>query len=100
MRGMRIQPGSTMPNSWAVALVSLVTAYVGAGTFFAAAFVTLGVSRVDHRAAGASWGFRALIVPGTVLLWPLLAARWVRAFRSRPQPAETAGPTPPGGIEP
>jgi hypothetical protein len=53
-------------------------AYVGSGLLFAIAFVTTGVQRLDAAARGAGWGFRALIVPGVTLLWPLLAVRWVR----------------------
>jgi hypothetical protein len=63
-------------------VVTLVTAYVGAGVVFALAFATGGVSRVDARAAGAGWGFRVLIVPGAVLLWPVLGRLWWRAIRS------------------
>ena len=72
-----------MPHGLAVWLVTLVTAYVGAGVVFAAAFATRGVSRVDVRAAGAGWGFRLLIVPGTVFLWPLLLRLWWRAAHGR-----------------
>ena len=52
--------------------------YLAAGLVFGLAFVTLGVQRVDDDAKGGSVGFRILILPGTILLWPLLAARWVR----------------------
>jgi hypothetical protein len=68
----------------ATLLVSLATAYVGAGMLFAIAFVGWGVDRIDARAAGAGWGFRALVVPGTVALWPFLAAAWMRARRGTP----------------
>lgn len=52
--------------------------YLAAGLLFALVFVTLGVQRLDGDAKGATVGFRVLIVPGAVLLWPLLATRWVR----------------------
>lgn len=64
-------------------VVALVTAYVGAGAIFTAAFVTWGVGRVDHRAADAGWGFRVLIVPGSTLLWPMMLARWIRSGREK-----------------
>jgi len=70
-----------MPPAIASALATLLTAYVGAGALFAAAFVTLGAGRVDSRAAGAGWGFRVLILPGSILLWPWLALRWAAAGR-------------------
>jgi len=46
------------------------------GFFFALAFVTKGVGRIDPGAHGAPWTFRVLIFPATVALWPLLARRW------------------------
>lgn len=59
-------------------LVLAAGVYVAAGLVFALAFVTVGVQRVDTAAQGAPWGFRLLILPGAVALWPLLMARWVR----------------------
>lgn len=70
-----------MPTSLAAALVTLATAYAGAGVVVASVFVTVGVGRVDSRAADAGWGFRALIMPGSVLLWPVVLWRWLRASR-------------------
>ena len=52
--------------------------YLAAGLIFALAFVTVGVQRLDGDAKGGTVGFRILILPGATLLWPLLAARWVR----------------------
>ena len=56
-------------------LVWLLTGYAGLGLVFALGFVAFGVTRVDETARGAGWGFRLLILPGTVALWPLLAWR-------------------------
>ena len=70
-----------MPTSLAAALVTLATAYVGAGVIVAPLFVAVGVGRVDVRAANAGWGFRVLILPGSVLLWPLVLRRWIQASR-------------------
>lgn len=59
-------------------IVAAVAAYVAVGLLFAAAFVATGVGRIDPSAEHAPIGFRLLIVPGTVALWPLLAIRWIR----------------------
>ena len=56
-----------------------LAAYVVTGLVFAAAFLTFGVARVDPGARGSGVAFRLLLVPGTVLVWPVLARRWVRA---------------------
>ena len=55
-----------------------VAAYVVIGIVFAAMFVVWGVGRVDPAAAHASVGFRVLILPGVVALWPLMLAKWRR----------------------
>jgi hypothetical protein len=43
--------------------------------------VTVGVARVDAAARQSSWLFHLLIYPGSVALWPFLAARWLHAPR-------------------
>jgi hypothetical protein len=45
-------------------------------------FVLGGVDRVDASARGASIGFRLIILPGTVALWPIIATKWIKAFRT------------------
>jgi hypothetical protein len=56
-------------------LISVAGVYAAIGLVFALLFVTRGVSRVDPAAIGGSVGFRILIIPGTVALWPLLMRR-------------------------
>jgi uncharacterized membrane protein YphA (DoxX/SURF4 family) len=51
-------------------------AYLALGLLFAVPFVLKGVGKIDRSAQAGTWGFRILILPGTVLLWPLLAKRW------------------------
>jgi len=62
----------------AQALVWSLTGYTLLGLGFALLFVTRGVTRVDPAARGTGWGFRLLLLPGAVALWPLLARRWWR----------------------
>lgn len=59
-------------------LALLLLAYLGFGLAFAVFFVTLGFERVDADAKGGTFGFRLMILPGVVALWPLLLQRWVR----------------------
>lgn len=58
-----------------VALILLVV-YACAGGLFAGAFLVRGVAQVDHAARNAPLGFRLIILPGVIALWPLLAIRW------------------------
>lgn len=51
--------------------------YLAAGTLFAIPFVLKVVTRIDPHAVGGTWGFRLLILPGTMVLWPLLLWRWM-----------------------
>ena len=67
-----------MNDSWAHWLVMFLQLYVVIGAFFAGVFVVWGVQRLDPAAQGAPWGFRLLIAPGAVALWPWLALRWLR----------------------
>jgi hypothetical protein len=52
--------------------------YLVAGLPFGLAFVAVGVTRIDPAARGTSAAFRLLILPGSVALWPVLAAKWAR----------------------
>jgi hypothetical protein len=63
-------------ESVAESIVVLVGAYVAAGALFAAAFLTWGVSRIDPAARQGTPGFRLIILPGVVALWPLLLFKW------------------------
>lgn len=59
--------------------VRAVAVYAGLGLAFALAFLLRGIERVDPGARGASWGFRLIVLPATVALWPLLLRRWLGA---------------------
>jgi hypothetical protein len=52
--------------------------YAVAGLEFAVIFVAWGVNTIDPASRGASIGFRLIIIPGVVALWPCLAWRWAR----------------------
>jgi hypothetical protein len=60
-------------------IVAVAGAYVVAGALFAVVFAAWGVSRVDPVARNCTRGFRLIILPGATVLWPLLAARWMRS---------------------
>jgi len=68
-----------MPLLLAYSIVGAATAYLIAGVFVAIPFVTRWVVRVDPAARDGTAGFRILIFPGAVLLWPLLLGRVARS---------------------
>lgn len=69
----------------AAAFLIAMGAYVLCGLAAAVPLVLVGVNRIDPHAAHGSWGFRLLIIPGTMIFWPLLLHRWLRGVRSPPQ---------------
>jgi hypothetical protein len=62
-------------------VVTLVSIYLLAGLLFALPFLLRGAARLDPSAQHGSGGFRAVILPGTVALWPVLAWKWRIAAR-------------------
>ncbi len=59
--------------------------YLICGLVFAVPFAFLGAGKIDPHAAHGSWGFRLLIIPGSALLWPLLARRWLSGVHEPPE---------------
>lgn len=73
--------------------------YAALGVLFGAVFVTRGLERLDPGTRGSGWGFRLIVFPGVVALWPLLLRRWLagsglpvesNAHRRAAQPGEGA----------
>ena len=63
-----------------VTIILLVVAvYLAAGLIFAIPFVIKGVTKIDEGAHGSTCGFRMIIIPGTIVFWPLLLKRWLKA---------------------
>lgn len=67
------------------ALVVGLKLYLLAGIGFAIWFAARGAGRLDPVAAGGSWGFRILLVPAAVALWPFLAIRLLRGGPAPPK---------------
>jgi len=66
----------------AAGIINAAMAYGAAGALLALVFLLWGIDRVDPSARGA-YTFRPLLIPGLVLLWPLVAARWLALERRR-----------------
>ena len=59
--------------------------YAGLGALIAVAFLLWGMDRVDPAAQGA-YAMRPLLLPGLVLLWPLVLIRWIALTRQKADP--------------
>ena len=66
----------------ASAIVTFVQGYGMVGAGVAALFLLFGLDRVSEQARGA-YVFRPLLVPGVIVLWPLVLLRWIAAERRR-----------------
>jgi hypothetical protein len=80
-----VTPEAELSFPFATALLIGVAAYLAAGLVFAVPFVVRGAGTIDAAARRGTWGFRLIILPGVVALWPVLAQRWAG---KRPPPAE------------
>jgi hypothetical protein len=60
-------------------LLIILGAYLLVGFIFALIMLFKGVSKLDHGAKGSGWGFKLLIIPGTLVFWPLLWRNWRKA---------------------
>lgn len=61
-------------------ILELAQLYLLIGAVLAVPFLSIGINRIDENARGA-WVFRAMMLPGVMLIWPLVAFRWLQAER-------------------
>ncbi len=57
-------------------------AYGGIGGVVALVFLIFGMDRIDRAASGA-YAVRPLLVPGLVILWPIVLVRWIALERDK-----------------
>ena len=62
-------------------LLIIVGIYLLLGLIFAIPFVIKGAQKIDHGADGGSIGFRIIIIPGTMIFWPFLLKKWIKAVK-------------------
>jgi hypothetical protein len=63
---------------------SVLLLWATLGLIVVVAFLAVGIDRIDHAAVGA-YAFRPLLIPGIVLLWPLVVWRWAVLVRQSGQ---------------
>ena len=71
-----------MSEALATGILSALGIYASLGTLFALPFYGRWLARLDPGAQQGTWGFRLLILPGVLALWPLL---WLRVRAGAPQ---------------
>lgn len=73
-----------MSPTMATWLVRVFELYLLCGVLFAVPFAWRGAPKLDPVAREGTWGFRLLILPGAMALWPLLLRRWLSRPATRP----------------
>ena len=56
-------------------LITLAEWWLYIGAAVAVVFLTIGIDRIDEDALGA-YVFRPLLIPGVMLIWPIVLWRW------------------------
>ena len=69
-----------MPLDIPAVLIALTQAYLVLGLCVAVSFLVLGIEAIDSAAEG-SYVFRVLLLPGLVVLWPLVILRWAQVLQ-------------------
>lgn len=70
-------------------IVWFAGAYLAAGVVTAIVSIVRGLGRIDPDAVNATWGFRLIVFPGLVLLWPVIVRRMMSGA-PRPPAEQTA----------
>ena len=70
-------------NVIAATLFSALALYIAAGAVIGILFVIFGVTRALSHPTPVSAGARIVLLPGSVLLWPLVLRRWLKSRSPR-----------------
>jgi hypothetical protein len=57
--------------------------YLITGFIFALAFVFKGVQVIDEGARDSTLGFKIIIVPATMVFWPMLLVKWIKSSKNQ-----------------
>ena len=66
------------------AIVLAVQVYLGLGVLLGVPFALFGAARIDPNAKGAGLGFKLMILPGAVLMWPFVVGPWLKGPAHQP----------------
>jgi hypothetical protein len=70
---------------FASALGLILGLYLAIGLVFAIPFAFNGAGKIDPTAREATLGFKIIIIPGAMALWPLLVRRWLKGVSEPPE---------------
>jgi flagellar basal body-associated protein FliL len=58
-------------------ILVIATVYLLCGVVFTAVFLFRGLQKMDEGTHGATVGFKIIIIPGCIVLWPVLLRKWL-----------------------
>jgi len=59
-------------------LLIIAAIYLVLGVLFVIPFLMKGLNKVDEGANGSTIGFKIIIIPGVIVLWPVLLSKWMK----------------------
>ena len=62
-------------------IFTIVGIYLICGFVFALAFVFKGARVIDEGAKDSTLGFKIIIIPASMVFWPLLLIKWIRVSK-------------------
>ena len=62
----------------------IIGIYLICGFVFALAFVFKGAQVIDEGAKDSTLGFKIIIIPASMVFWPLLLIKWIRFSKNQP----------------
>lgn len=65
-----------------VIILIILAAYIALGVLFVVPFQLKGLQKIDEGIHGSTIGFRIIIIPGCILLWPVLLQKWVHTTKT------------------
>jgi hypothetical protein len=63
-------------------IFTIAGVYLIMGFVFAIAFVYKGVNVIDEGARDSTLGFKIIIIPASMVFWPLLLIKWIKAAKT------------------
>ncbi len=79
-------------------LIILLQIYTAIGAVLALGFLVIGIDRIDPDARG-SYAFRPVLLPGLVILWPVVLLRWLELERAQRVVSDASGHPNSGGTD-
>jgi len=59
-------------------ILIIVAVYLLVGVLFVIPFLMKGLNKIDEGTHGSTIGFKIIIIPGVIVLWPVLLSKWMR----------------------